>query len=95
MTDDPKPTQVTVLSIDAWRYGDGWTWNAWYKVDVLPWEVLSYSPRKLLRTLREVGVLGDKSKGRVAVEDDGYNIVVLAKGTREPLYALAYGEGDA
>lgn len=92
---EPKPTQVTVLSIDAWRDPNGWTWNAWYKVDVLPWEVLDYSPRKLLRTLREAGLLSEKSKGRVALDDDGHNLVVVDKNTREPLYALEYGAGDA
>jgi len=42
--------------------------------------------------MRDAGIITRESRGRVAVEDDGYNVVVMARGTREPLIALAYGE---
>ena len=29
--------------------------------------------------------------GQVAIEDDGYNVVVVERHTREPLYAIEYG----
>ena len=36
-------------------------------------------------------LLGYASKGRVALEDDGYNVVIVNKSTREPLFAIEYG----
>ena len=90
----PVPV-VSLLSIDAWREsGGGWTWNNWYCIAQVPLTVADMKPRALLQYLRERGTLSQYSRGRVAVEDDGYNIVILAKGTREPLYAIAYGEAD-
>lgn len=80
-----------VLSIDAWRYDEGWTWNAWFKVGSVPAEVASYPARKLLSFMRSEGYLTERSKGRVAVEDDGYNLVIVSRGTREPLFAIEYG----
>ena len=81
-----------VLSIDAWRDPEGgWTWNAWYDTGVVYDLDENESNRSILKNLREYGLLSKESKGKVAIEDDGYNIVVMAKGTREPLYAIEYG----
>ena len=44
--------------------------------------------RKLFRWFRDAGMLSDGSKGRVTCEDDGYNIVIVNKDTREPLFAI-------
>jgi hypothetical protein len=41
--------------------------------------------------MREQGYLSAKSAGRVAIDDDQYNVVIVAKGTREPLFAIEYG----
>lgn len=85
--------EVSILSIDAWRDIDGgWFWNAWYKVGTIERSLCDLPPRKLLRYLRERGILTPGSAGKVAIEDDQYNVVIVAKGTREPLIALAYGE---
>ena len=88
-------TKMKILSIDAWREPEGgWTWNAWYRVGAVPvteFEAIAGSPRKLFRWLRDTGMLSDASKGRVACEDDGYNVVIVNKSTREPLYAIEYG----
>jgi hypothetical protein len=84
---------MRVLSIDGWRDGDGWQWNNWHSVGEFPntsADMLD-KPRALLRWFREAGYLADSSRGRVAIEDDGYNVVILDKDTREPLYALEYG----
>lgn len=89
---------MRVLSIDAWRDGDGWTWNAWCgagsvdaaTVDSWGWP---YSARKVLAWARREGYLSDASKGRCAIEDDGHNIVILDRATREPLYAIEVGDG--
>lgn len=83
---------VRVLTIDAWREAEGgWTWNAWYGVGHVPLEVCDYTPRRLLAYMREAGYLAAASRGRCAIEDDGYNVIVMARGTREPLFALEYG----
>jgi hypothetical protein len=82
---------IRILSIDAWRDAGGWYWNAWYKVGECPLSTCDLKPRALLRYMRDAEFLGDGSKGRVSIEDDGHNVVILAKGTREPLFALEYG----
>ena len=82
---------INVLSIDAWRDGPGWTWNMWYKVGTTDLTTCDLPARKLLRWAREEGYLSEGSKGRVTTEDDGYNVVILDKNTREPLFALEYG----
>lgn len=90
MTATPDKT-IRVLSIDAWRDGDGWTWNQWFNRGTCPLSVCDMKPRALLRFMRHEGYLSDGSKGCVAVEDDGYNMVIVARHTREPLFALEYG----
>jgi hypothetical protein len=84
----------TILSIDAWRDGSSWTWNNWHAVGRYPFAWLDLKPRALLRTMREAGYLSDASRGRVTVEDDGYNVCVLDRRTREPLFALEYGNHE-
>jgi hypothetical protein len=82
-----------VLSIDAWRDPEGgWTWNQWFQAGKLTIEANDLSNnRKVLKALRDEGILGLMTGGQVAVEDDGNNIVVMWKGTREPLFAIEYG----
>lgn len=82
---------LKVLSIDAWRYDGGWNWNSWYKVGEVDSKIIDLKTRPFLAAMRNAGFIGDQSKGRVAVEDDGYNMVILDKNTREPLYAVEYG----
>lgn len=85
---------MKILSIDAWRYGGQWHWNNWFHrgdISREDFERIADSPRKLFRWLRENGVLSDASIGRIEREDDGYNIVIMDRGTREPLIALEYG----
>lgn len=84
---------MKVLSIDAWRYGSGWTWNALYtvgEIDKALFETLA-NPRKQLKWFRDEGYLTAESAGKVAIDDDGYNIVVTARGTGQPLFAIEYG----
>lgn len=84
-------TQIRILSVDAWRDAGGWYWNNWHNVGTCPLSVCDMKPRQLLAYMRECGFLSDASKGRVSIEDDGHNVVILDKGTREPLFALEYG----
>ena len=84
--------KTQLLSIDAWRDPDGgWTWNQWFNVQDpvnLPDNVTT---RQLLKLCRdELGILSDWSKGRVLVDDDGTNLVICDRGTREPLFAFEY-----
>lgn len=85
-------TTIKVLSIDAWRDGNGWTWNNWYHVGDAPIELCDKTPRAILQWMRESGFMSEHSKGRCAIEDDQYNVVIVEKGTREPLFALEYGD---
>lgn len=89
---DTVPT-YRILSVDAWRDGGGWQWNNWFHVGDIE-RTASFKPRPLLRELRERMYLSPRSVGRVAVEDDGYNIVIKDKNTGEPLFAIEYGSVD-
>jgi hypothetical protein len=80
---------MRVLSIDAWRYDGGWTWNNWFHVGDV--EDAPEKPREFLAMLRREGFLSKLSAGKLAVEDDGYNIVVLEKGSRRPILAVVHG----
>lgn len=83
--------KARILSIDAWRYDGSWSWNNWFRHHTeieIPDDITN---RQLLRMARdEWGILSDESKGRVTVEDDGYNLVILDRKTLEPLYAVEY-----
>lgn len=83
---------MRILSIDAWRDGNGWTWNNWHNVGDTENDTVNLdSPRAVFQYLRERGYLSDYSKGRVALDDDGYNVVVIDRNTREPIFAIEYG----
>lgn len=89
-----RPETFRVLSIDAWRgIEGGWDWNNWHGVGLAPVETLNYSPRRLLAWFRQEGYLSAQSAGRVAVHDDGYNLVILDRRNGCPLYAIEYGRG--
>lgn len=89
-----KGPEVSILSIDAWNSPEGWTWNNWHKVGSVDVSICNRSHRAILAFMRREGYLGAGSIGRVAIEDDQYNVVIVAKGTREPLFAIAYGEAE-
>ena len=82
-----------LLSIDAWRTSGTWEWNAWYMRRRVPLAWCDLDARGLFAKLRAAGFLAPASFSADGVEreDDGYNIVVKARGTGEPLLALAYG----
>jgi len=85
---------MKILSIDAWREPEGgWNWNQWYTVgniDKSDFENLK-TARATIKWFRESGFISDYSKGRVAIDDDGYNVVVCDKNTHEPVFAIEYG----
>jgi hypothetical protein len=81
-----------ILSIDAWKGCEGgWDWNNWHAVGRAPVETLSFSKRRLLSWMRSQGFLSPLSAGRVAVDDDGYNIVIVDRSNAQPLFAIEYG----
>ena len=84
---------IPVLSIEAWRNPWGWDWNSWRRIGEIDRATLDTltTNRKVLRWMRDEGYLTPWSKGRVTVEDDQYNLVILDKNTREPLFAIEYG----
>lgn len=89
----PVPADtVRLLSIDAWRDGDGWTWNNWHHVAFVPLTWCDYTARELFKAMRRAGYLAHDSGGQCVREDDQYNVVICARGSRMPVYALAYGE---
>jgi len=79
-----------ILSIDAWREPEGWFWNAWYKVGVFDLSEKD-TTRTILKDLRTMGFLSDYSKGRLTIEDDQYNLVIINRNTRQPIFAIEYG----
>ena len=87
-------TRFNLLSIDAWRECEGgWTWNQWYTVEKdIYFAESELTPRKVLKALRKWGFLTEQSKGKLSLDDDGYNIVIQNKDTFEPILALCYGE---
>lgn len=87
-----KPVEYgTVLSVDALRDGQGWSWNMWHNVGQYPVDLLDKSPRQILKWMRDEGYLSESSKGRAAIEDDQYNVVIVDRSTGQPLFALEYG----
>jgi hypothetical protein len=87
-------TCAPILSIDAWRNAGGWDWNNWYRVRSVqfPIALLDAKPRAVFTWFREHGLLTQDSAGKVALEDDQYNLVIVQRKNRMPLFAIAYGE---
>jgi hypothetical protein len=80
-----------ILSIDAWREREGYTWNAWYDAGDIDADAIHWNARKLLKYFRDNGFLTEQSAGKCAIVDDQYNIVIIERSTRRPLFAIEYG----
>lgn len=88
----PQYKTLRILSIDAWADGEGgWQWNQWYNVGEISGECLTWSNRKLLRYFRDEGYIKFDTNGKVTIEDDQYNLVVMERSNRRPLFAIEYG----
>jgi hypothetical protein len=87
---------IRVLQIDAWgNKEDGYEWNNWYTIHTIKDQVFIH---RLLNQINRNEVMDYlkandliRYSNKLAIEDDGYNIVVLDRYTREPLLALEYG----
>ena len=94
MTNATNETNIQtfpVLSIDAWgNLEDGYDWNACYKVGSIDLD-LDAEDRDIIRAMVNAGYLTALALESAAVEDDGFNIVILDKETQEPVFAIEYG----
>lgn len=78
-----------VLSIDAWgNQEDGYEWNDWHRVGLVDID-LNASKDTILKAMEKQGFITYAAGGDI--EDDGYNLVVVGKTTREPIFAIEYG----
>ena len=82
--------EYKVLSIDAWRNGDGWDWNQWFNAGTVELENLD-NTRSVLKAMRDQGFLSEASKGRVEIDDDQYNLVICDRNNHMPIFAIEYG----
>ena len=94
MTNETNETNVQtfpVLSIDAWgNETDGYDWNNWFHVGSIDLD-LDAENRDIIRAMVNAGYLTPAGLNVCDVEDDGFNIVILDKETREPVFAIEYG----
>ena len=92
MTNETKTNVQTfpVLSIDAWgNQEDGYDWNQWFNVGTIDLD-LDDENRDIIRAMVNAGYLTAAGLDVAEVEDDGYNIVIVDKETREPVFAIEY-----
>jgi hypothetical protein len=79
-----------VLSIDAWGNDDGgFEWNQWFNAGTIDLENLD-NDLGILGAMVDAGFITTVKGGDI--EDDGYNVVIVDKQTREPLFAIVYGD---
>jgi hypothetical protein len=81
-----------VLSIDALAgMEEGtWEWNAWHNVGEL--ELTDSELDNPIEKMIQEGFLKDSARGRAELDDDGHNVVILDKETKEPIFAIEYGK---
>lgn len=84
-----------VMSVDALRDGDFWTWNNVYTRGTMSdEEIESFAPDGTLNARRFIAAMRARGfnipAGVAAAEDDGTNYIVVQKNTREPWCAVDY-----
>ena len=77
-----------VLSIDAWgNEDDGYEWNQWFNAGTI--DLVSIDDDDLvLNEMHHQGFI--RGTEGYDIEDDQYNLVIVDKATREPLFAVEY-----
>ena len=87
---------VNVFSIDAWADGPeeyrGWTWNNWFKVGTCDLDTFPESDTDRLAWFVSEGYVSERALTECEIDDDQHNFVIVNAETREPLFAVAYGE---
>jgi len=83
-------SKFKLVSIDAWRDCDGWSWNNWFEIeDDIYFSEDSLTPRKIAAFLRKMGVLTEQSKGQIRVDMSCDECIEIQdKNTFEPIFAL-------
>jgi len=77
-----------VLSIEAWRYDEGWTWNSWHYIDEIDIDI--DNDAACFDALMKY--VGTQDITKFTIEDDGYNIVLCYHEEEDrPLFAIEYG----
>jgi hypothetical protein len=65
-----------------------WTWNNMFTIEEDVYIDPKLTNRQLLKFMRESGWLSEQSKGKIRIEDTGYDIEIQNRNTYEPLYAF-------
>lgn len=95
MTNETEANLKTlpVLSIDAWgNETDGYEWNQWHNAGTIDID-LDAENREIIQAMVNAGYLNTSAleADGCDIDDDGYNIVIVDRVTREPLFAIEYG----
>jgi hypothetical protein len=78
-----------VLSIDAWGNADeGYEWNQWFNAGHIDIDV-NADHQTILQAMQTEGFINYPEFGDI--EDDGFNLVIVDKQTRQPFFAIEYG----
>lgn len=88
---------IEIRSVDAWRDPDGgWSYNDSFVICREEVKNVLLNPditnRKLLKFLRDMGVLSAESKGKVRIHESWPYIEVQNKNTEEPLIQIYFDE---
>jgi hypothetical protein len=77
-----------VLSIDAWGNSeDGYEWNNWFDVGTVTVD-LDSPESVILESMLEDYI---NTTEPFSVDDDGYNLVIVRKESKMPVFAIEYG----
>lgn len=78
-----------VLSIDAWgNEDDGYDWNQLFNAGTIELHSIE-DDDWVLHEMASQGFIRDAKL--CDIEDDQYNLVIVNKASREPLFAIEYG----
>jgi hypothetical protein len=64
-------------------------WNQWFNVGSIDLD-LDAEDRDIIRAMVNAGYLTALALESAEVEDDDYNLVIVDKETREPVFAIEY-----
>ena len=79
-----------VLSIDAWGNEDGgYDWNQWFNAGTIELHTIEDDDWVLHEMASQGFIRGVEGYD---IEDDQYNLVIVDKASREPLFAIEYGQ---
>ena len=74
-----EPKTVSILSIDAWANGPGWTWNNWHKIGEIQlptFEALTGDDQILAWLISEGYLKSTVTLADIEIDDDQYNVVI-------------------